>query len=73
MGRGVDRGVDLPGGMRAPRGEKFWQSSSRDGRLKCVDIEGMRWSRVDGGVVKVHRRPTEGCVGNWATAGLGSS
>jgi hypothetical protein len=33
-----DRGVVLPGGMRAPRGEKFWQSSSRDGRLVTVDI-----------------------------------
>jgi hypothetical protein len=68
--RSCDRGVDLPGGMRAPRGEKFWQYGSRDGRLACVDIRNCR--RVGGFTRRTMCTSCQQCV-MWATAGLDSS
>jgi hypothetical protein len=69
----ADRWVDLPGGMRAPRGEKFWQSSSREGRLECVDIEecgGVAWTaarrRCTGGQQKTVW--STGQLQGWAAA-----
>lgn len=54
------QGVVLPGGMRAPRGEKFWQNGSRDGRLGAR-IYGVSWSRFDHGADEV--RPGSSVLG----------
>jgi hypothetical protein len=64
------QGVVLPEGMRAPRGEKFWQYGSREGRLESKDIGRLWWSGSVHGADE--ERTCQRCV-VWATAGLEGS
>jgi hypothetical protein len=57
-----------------PRGEKFWQSGSRGGRLACEDNEAARRASVAVAVAVACRWwACQRCGGVWAAAGLDSS